>query len=167
MARRHGRPCSVCGELFSPHNSSCTECSAKCKRKTPAYLAYRQKYKNTPAKKAAKRRYNAKRRAQKLTNGPYREIDPVVVCERDGWSCWICGISTPKHLRGTHDDQAPEMDHIVPLAAGGTHTWGNVACCCRKCNINKGREIIHGPTPLPEQGYRLWQDTQTQSRCSA
>jgi 5-methylcytosine-specific restriction endonuclease McrA len=41
-------------------------------------------------------------------------------------------------LRGTHADRAPELDHILPLAAGGDHTFDNVACACRKCNQAKG-----------------------------
>lgn len=65
-------------------------------------------------------------------------IDPIKVFERDKWRCHICNIKTPRKLRGTYDDRAPELEHIVPLSQGGTHTWGNVACSCRKCNGAKG-----------------------------
>ncbi len=30
------------------------------------------------------------------------------------------------------------VDHIVPLALGGTHTWNNVQLLCRACNGAKG-----------------------------
>jgi 5-methylcytosine-specific restriction endonuclease McrA len=30
-----------------------------------------------------------------------------------------------------------ELDHIVPLNVGGTHTIGNVRIICRKCNIGR------------------------------
>lgn len=64
-------------------------------------------------------------------------FDPVEVLERDGWRCHLCGIRTPKRLRGTHADNAPELDHIVPLAAGGEHSRINTACACRRCNRTK------------------------------
>lgn len=34
--------------------------------------------------------------------------------------------------------KAPELEHIIPIAMGGTHTWDNVACACRLCNQAKG-----------------------------
>lgn len=77
--------------------------------------------------------YRAKKR-----NTQVEPIDPFKVLERDKWRCHLCGVKTPKSKRGTHDDRAPELEHIVSLADGGTHTWGNVACSCRKCNIEKG-----------------------------
>jgi 5-methylcytosine-specific restriction protein A len=32
------------------------------------------------------------------------------------------------------------MDHIVPLARGGTSTEGNIVPCCRECNRDKKLE---------------------------
>jgi len=37
---------------------------------------------------------------------------------------------------------APELDHIVPIAAGGSHTYSNVACACKKCNIKKSSKPL-------------------------
>jgi 5-methylcytosine-specific restriction endonuclease McrA len=34
------------------------------------------------------------------------------------------------------------LDHIVPLAKGGTHTWNNVQCTCRRCNAGKAAKVI-------------------------
>lgn len=65
-------------------------------------------------------------------------FDPVEVLERDGWRCHLCGIKTPKRLRGGYAPNAPELDHIVPIAAGGEHSRRNTACACRKCNGEKG-----------------------------
>lgn len=80
---------------------------------------------------------NLRRRAR-IYAGERDRIDPIRVLERDKWRCHICGVKTPKALRGTMDDRAPEMDHIVAIADGGTHTWGNVACACKRCNRIKG-----------------------------
>lgn len=93
----------------------------------------------TEAGRASRRAAKARRRA--VERGIEAErFDPLEVLARDGWRCHLCGVSTPKRLRGTYDDRAPELDHIVPLAAGGKHTRMNTACACRKCNITKGAE---------------------------
>lgn len=68
----------------------------------------------------------------------YEPIKTIVVLARDGWQCQICGETTPQSLRGTTEARAPELDHRVPLARGGSHTWGNVQCACRACNLAKG-----------------------------
>lgn len=77
-----------------------------------------------------------RRRAIRINGG--ENIDPIKVFERDGWRCHMCKRKTPKGLRGSYAPRAPELDHIVPLSMGGTHTWGNVACSCRQCNQDKG-----------------------------
>ena len=33
---------------------------------------------------------------------------------------------------------AENIDHVVPKAQGGTHTWENVVASCRRCNTKKG-----------------------------
>lgn len=69
-------------------------------------------------------------------------FDPIEVLERDRWRCHLCGASTPKRLRGSYNDRAPELDHIIPLSVGGEHSRRNTACACRKCNIAKaGRPL--------------------------
>ncbi len=65
-------------------------------------------------------------------------ITPARVFDRDAWRCQLCGRKTPRALRGKHLPTSPELDHIVPLAAGGGHTWDNVQCACHECNAKKG-----------------------------
>lgn len=73
-----------------------------------------------------------------------RRISPTqrkAVLERDDCTCQICGISR-KYL----DDMAPglgeylrlEIDHIVPIAQGGTSDISNLQCLCWRCNSKKG-----------------------------
>lgn len=69
-------------------------------------------------------------------------IDPLRVLARDGWRCQLCGCSTPKRLRGKNKPNSPELDHIIPIAAGGGHTWDNVQCTCRSCNISKSHKPL-------------------------
>jgi hypothetical protein len=100
----------------------------------------------SPAARASKSAYKAKRRAAEQ-DLQADKIDPIAVFNRDKWKCHLCGVKTPRALRGSYEDTAPELDHILPLALGGSHTWGNVACSCRKCNGRKGA------TPLGQVGF--------------
>lgn len=64
-------------------------------------------------------------------------VNPIKVFDRDGWKCRLCDLPTPRGKRGTYDDDAPELDHIVALAAGGEHSYRNTQCACRRCNLLK------------------------------
>lgn len=67
----------------------------------------------------------------------YRYFDEVKVLRRDGWTCQLCGIPTPKEARGSTRPDAPEFDHCIPLAMGGPHIPENGQCLCRSCNAEK------------------------------
>ena len=84
----------------------------------------------------------------KLKGVPYvYGIKPASVFERDHWRCQLCGCKTPQRLRGKNQPTSPEVDHITPLSRGGGHTWNNVQCACRKCNIEK-RATVRGQLRL-------------------
>lgn len=89
---------------------------------------------------AVKRRYKSSRRAR-LRGNDAEVFDPLEVLRRDGWTCQMCGIETPEHLRGTCEANAPELDHIIPLAKGGPHTMENTQCLCRQCNCEKSDKM--------------------------
>jgi 5-methylcytosine-specific restriction endonuclease McrA len=80
-------------------------------------------------KTAARLVRRAKERSAKVES-----VDPYRVFERDGWLCRLCGASTPRAKRGTYEDDAPELDHVVPIAKGGEHSYANTQCACRRCN---------------------------------
>lgn len=154
--------CRGCGRRFVGANMRQRHCSLTCKKialKTPLRdlvcrecgLAFKgpgmAKYCSIGCARSANRklpsqkRSKAKaRRARKLRKRgvTVENVDALRVLERDGWVCQICGVKTPKRLRGTYDDRAPEVDHIIPIAAGGEHSYRNTQCACRKCNISKG-----------------------------
>ena len=85
----------------------------------------------------ARRSDNTHRRRAKKFGCSYEPVSKRRVFERDGWRCQLCGVKTPKAKSGTHEDNAPELDHIVPLAARGEHSYRNTQCACRKCNLLK------------------------------
>ena len=51
---------------------------------------------------------------------------------RQGGLCAACGGPVQRLGRGSH------VDHIVPLAAGGTSRFRNLQLLCRLCNQRKG-----------------------------
>ena len=127
--------CVVCGgptPLTKGRNKK--YCTMECKRSTEVFKEGRRTYKHL-------------RRAR--TRGAHAEtFAPVVVLERDGWRCQICGVSTPKSRRGTTHANAPELDHIQPLSKGGAHTMANTQCACRACNQRKSDGAAMGQIGL-------------------
>lgn len=126
-ARPTQRKCPQCSATFSATGSK-EYCSTRCRKAA---------YKATPRAKAIKA---AHRRARKLRKRgvSVEAVNSIKVLQRDRWTCQLCGCKTPKKLRGTYEDNAPEVDHIIPLAAGGEHSYRNTQCACRKCNAEKG-----------------------------
>lgn len=92
--------------------------------------------------KAASAR-SSKRRSKRLRSALIRgasegiAVSAYSIFERDGWRCQGCGCHTPKSLRGTIEDDAPELDHIHPVSKGGKHKPNNLQCLCRLCNQMK------------------------------
>ena len=70
---------------------------------------------------------------------------PFAVFRRDGWKCQHCGSATPENLRGTLFENAPVLDHILPVSHGGAHTMANTQCLCWKCNGFKKDRIDREP----------------------
>ena len=73
------------------------------------------------------------------------EIDIASLYERDKGICHICGKTTDwSDCRYTDSGRFvccysyPTIDHVKPLALGGTHTWDNVKLACFICNCSKG-----------------------------
>lgn len=55
----------------------------------------------------------------------------------DEKKCYICGCETDITL-DVNDDKYPNIEHVIPISKGGTHTWDNVRLSCRRCNMDKG-----------------------------
>ena len=124
------RTCIVCSAEFLG-NPNCVCCSVKC------------------TKRFHRKRHGGKHRERARKAGVFYEpINVLTVFERDGWRCQICGVKTPKRLRGKNQDRSPELDHRIPLAMGGDHTYENVQCACRKCNLKKLDKQILGQLSL-------------------
>lgn len=73
-----------------------------------------------------------RRRARKLAQF-VAAVDPADVYERAGGLCGICGEPVA--------DSERSLDHIIPLALGGTHEPVNVQLAHRVCNSRKGARL--------------------------
>jgi len=70
-------------------------------------------------------------------------VSRIKVFERDGWKCQLCGVATPRELlKHSTDPCAPTLDHVIPMARGGGHTYDNTQCLCRSCNSRKGSRVV-------------------------
>jgi 5-methylcytosine-specific restriction endonuclease McrA len=64
---------------------------------------------------------------------PFRRrsaLNRRAVFARDGGRCQYCGAP------------AESIDHVVPRAKGGPHTWENVVAACRPCNTAKRDRLL-------------------------
>lgn len=84
-----------------------------------------------PTEQMRQRRREAwqRRRARKQGRTAER-IDRALVFERDAGICGICGDAV--------DPTAWDLDHVTPIAGGGSHTYGNVQVSHPFCNRSKG-----------------------------
>ncbi len=116
--------CKCCGKEFATeYKKSHIFCSKECsKAHSRAVRSMSRNHKDRAKRKGVK----------------YEPVNPLSVFRRDKWKCQLCGRSTPRTKRGTTHDNAPELDHIIPFALGGEHTYANTQTACRKCNWAKG-----------------------------
>jgi 5-methylcytosine-specific restriction endonuclease McrA len=74
--------------------------------------------------------YAAARRAKMKSNGVFmiseREIKALYE-----QPCFYCGSKTQI-----------QIDHVVPISRGGTHSLGNIVPACWKCNIAKSNKLL-------------------------
>ena len=118
--------CRICNASFSPIfgfgiDSICVPCK--------------------PAAATRRRRVEDAAAEARLRRATIEFVDPIVVLSRDDWRCYLCGCSTPPDLRGSYHPQAPEVEHVMPLARGGDHSYANTRCACRQCNQRKAAKL--------------------------
>jgi 5-methylcytosine-specific restriction endonuclease McrA len=76
------------------------------------------------------------RRARKLANGGSYSVDEWNDLKKQcGYSCMCCGRKEPA-IRLT-------VDHIVPIAKGGSNDIGNIQPLCMRCNKSKATKTIN------------------------
>jgi hypothetical protein len=111
-------PCHQCGTPFlcPPRGTPARYCSPSCTRK-----ASRQR-----------RKY----RERSAPGSPVSTTARWEVLRDDNFTCWIC--EQPLNLDARPEEiDAPTIDHVIALAAGGTHERSNLRAAHRYCNAVK------------------------------
>lgn len=101
----------------------------------------------------------ATRGRRKLQRVELRKLLRIEVVERDGAYCRYCGdgpfepyYSYDWKFRLAFYMGGAEIDHIVPVALGGTNEPDNLVVCCTRCNASKGRGLkalpLRAPAPI-------------------
>jgi 5-methylcytosine-specific restriction endonuclease McrA len=122
--------CSNCGiEYLSTKRNKgiCAVCRDKQQKKSDA---------SRQARKAAKR---ARKRI--VT----QSINVNLIYKRDGYRCVECKSKVVKSK--TYKPNQATIDHIIPIAKGGSHTIDNLQTMCQSCNSNK-RDIVKDGTQI-------------------
>ena len=123
--------CAECGKKFKTTrvNSKC--CSKEC----------------------SKKRENRKNEKRIYKNGkPDLTITLTKLIKRDKNICHICGEKCNGKDFYYRDnifiagEDYPSVDHVKPIAKGGTHTWDNVKLAHRRCNSEKRDKLIYETT---------------------
>ena len=124
------RPCEQCGEPFKPQRKEAAAfCSQRCAKTAWSRANADRVHEHTQRRRAIQ--YGVK----------VETVNRITVFERDDWTCQICGDPAPKSLIGTRSLKKPTVDHIVPLACGGEHSYKNAQCACAHCNFAKGKRL--------------------------
>lgn len=112
------KKCIDCNRLFKRNGKRCEQCSDLNKK------ILRDKAK-------VSRRSRIKIKAE--------NVNKYKVFKKDNWTCQMCKIKVQK--KDIYAPDAAELDHIIPISKGGTHTWDNVQTLCRTCNQFKSDKM--------------------------
>lgn len=113
--------CKICGKEFNKRRKTSKYCSVDCQHKGQIKHDYSPRICPICGNKNGK---------------PDLSITLTKLYMRDNGICSLCG----KHIDFDCDSNSndyPSIDHIIPIAKGGTHTWDNVQLACRYCNTLK------------------------------
>jgi len=127
------RNCDICGRPFIARHPKALSCGSGC------------------AKIRVNRSddYHRHKRRVRRTVTRHTDITPKQEAEmyRRTRKCRLCGVwMTSRPQR----PNSKELDHIVPVGMGGTHTHGNVRIICRLCNLKRTKDgsDYFGPVTL-------------------
>lgn len=147
------KTCSDCGELKPldefPRNRAhsdgyhnlCKPCNRV--RSRARYQAKRQEYidranrwreENHERSNWILRRSQMRQRAKRFGVAIIEDVDPLVVFERDGGLCQLCGQPV--------DQTDFEVDHIEPVELGGEHSYANTRLTHTSCNRARARQTV-------------------------
>ncbi|CAK6472652.1 hypothetical protein BFRIG_01868 [Peribacillus frigoritolerans] len=124
LKTKYDKKCRECGKHFTTTRSKGKYCSNEC------------------GSKFSGRKKEALRRKRISSNGDVHwDISIERLMKRDKAVCYLCNELVLTNLDTNHD-YYPSIEHVKPIARGGTHTWDNVKLAHRKCNYEKGTVLL-------------------------
>lgn len=146
------KQCTACTAGFSTTNPKRTTCTKACMQWThnhPGVLRILDKEcqhcltpfrADTPRRKycgsECQLRINQQRRNRRTTHCFIEDVSKTVVATRDKWRCQLCGKRVSQTLQYPHP-MSPSLDHVIPIARGGEHSYANTQLAHLTCNIRK------------------------------
>lgn len=140
ITERHAsweRQCGWCGTTFTTRYERQQWCSTRCRERQRSRTAVRQAH----SRNQQARRHRAKGRLSDLTASDVAQVMA---------SRTYCPLCKRRMVVGHGSPRSKQLDHVIPLAVGGTHTLGNVRVICRDCNLRRpkdGSDVV-GQVPL-------------------
>ena len=123
--------CSECGDTFTATSKGNKYCGRRC------------------ASRVHDRTKRAKKRLRAEANGAVDTITLDELIIKDGNECYLCGEECNRNDYVISDEghfivgrTYPSIDHVMPVAKGGTHTWDNVRLTHHHCNTIKSDNLI-------------------------
>lgn len=130
------------------------------RQRTPEYRQRERERQRTPEyrerqrerRREHRRTPEYRRRERNAKAGRYRNL-LVRLIVRQGALCALCGNRLPEDAADIH------VDHVVPVARGGTSDPENLQAVCAVCNLRKGAGGNPPPrdfltAPAEESNYR-------------
>ena len=87
--------------------------------------------------RSCKTRDASSRRRALEANAFVSHVSRAKVFAADGYRCYLCRKLCDRTATVPHPN-APTVDHVIPLARGGTHEPSNCRTACFGCNCTKG-----------------------------
>lgn len=126
--------CAQCDASFPAKKSHALYCSPPCRNR-----AYHLAAKLRPERAVQRKANKDLRRGSKMTDDA-EQFERSEIYDRDGWICQLCmepvdqSAKYPDHL-------SPSLDHVIPLAKGGSHTRANAQLAHWICNTSKSDKV--------------------------
>ena len=151
--RVHFNYCSVCWQPFATPNLFTKCCSDECRQNTQGIGTRRVYFKHCRdcGKFATFRAYNSKRckpcqvlfewQCKKADNQLRSKVGGLIpyIGNRDKWRCSICNSKVTSKKYNFRDRWSPTIDHVTPVAQGGTDELANLKLAHMICNAKKGK----------------------------
>lgn len=162
-------PCRMCRSIVHPFDNRRIVCSDVCEwlyglittepsrcDECKAVGLWRQKFCSRSCQNSAYRRTDSyalhkrlsrisgkEKRRQRMKEQWVEDVDPLVMAERDSWICHICSEDIDPALKYPNY-YSLSIDHVIPLAKGGSHGYDNCSSSHWICNVMKADRLDKG-----------------------